>query len=98
MIEGGHLAAAGIKGTTSVSILTGQVGIAQAVQRNPMRGIDDWRLWLLDAANSQDHGEATVTDLVPEKSGNAVLKGLDGIQGKNNYKSKPMRYSLTAVI
>lgn len=31
LIEGGHLVAAGIKGTTSVSILTGRVGIVQVI-------------------------------------------------------------------
>lgn len=32
-----------------------------------MRGEEGWRLWLLGFANSQDHGEATVTDLGPWK-------------------------------
>lgn len=62
-----------------------------------MRGREDWRLWLFGVANSQDHGEATITDYVQEKSGNAVLKGLQGMQGRNiwilYYKMKSMRYS-----
>lgn len=91
MIEGGHFAATGIIGTTSVSILIGQVGILQAMKRrNPMRGREGWRLWLLGFANSQDHGEATVTNLGPREKWKCCVEKNIWIL---DYKTKSMRYS-----